>query len=106
MKIFLRLFLFLIFCSAECVNARDSAKDISENYYVGKTVKSNWGGGVLVVKFLEDGKVQGSYNKQGQVWRSAGKYNIDNNGTMCVDWSNRDWKKFCHIFGTGAAKIQ
>ena len=66
---------------------------------LGKTYKSKFGAYDLSVTFKKNGKVSGRTGPQGS-WMSNGKYNIQKDGTVCIDWDHPQWMDHCRLYGS------
>jgi len=92
--------IFLLFVCLQ-VYADTSVQETARAYWEGKTVTSKHNGSKVTTTFKKNNRIFGRYNQ----WTSTGRYEIDKHGTMCVKWDTPGWKGFCHIYGTGAGKI-
>ena len=77
-------------------NSTMSVSEMTKARLVGKTYRSQYGDSDLIMKFKENGKVYG----QNGPWTSSGTYEIKEDGTLCVNWDNSQWKDFCRLFST------
>lgn len=93
------LFCFVFAFYSIQISADMSVEEITLERIIGNTFKSKYGAHDLSVTFKKNGDVFGRTGPGGQ-WISNGRYEVSNDGTVCIDWHNPRWKDQCRYYGS------